>query len=124
MGIKNSRYRVKNSEGSYDVIHFETSANQVLTSDDKQFVSENEKQRWNSIASSSISKHVSNIGDGTSKIFTVNHRLDTKDITCTIIDNSTNQTVVMTCKIRDNNNIELEFIKPPATNEYRVVIIG
>lgn len=41
----NTRYRIKNAEGNYEVIHFETSAEQIITSNDKQFISAEEKQR-------------------------------------------------------------------------------
>lgn len=41
----NTRYKIKNAEGVYEVIHFETSADQIITSDDKQFISAEEKRQ-------------------------------------------------------------------------------
>lgn len=50
MAIKNIKYKVKNSSNDYDTIYFETSAEQVITSDMAQFVSQNEKDNWNNKA--------------------------------------------------------------------------
>ena len=50
MAIKNIKYKVKNSSNDYDTIYFETSAEQVVTSDASQFVSKTEKETWNSKA--------------------------------------------------------------------------
>ena len=44
MAIK-TRYRIKNSKGGYDTVHFQTSADLVVTSDDLQFVTKEEKQK-------------------------------------------------------------------------------
>ena len=44
MAIK-TRYRIKNSKGEYDTVHFQTSADLVVTSDDLQFVTKEEKQK-------------------------------------------------------------------------------
>ncbi len=46
MAIK-SKYRIKNTSGEYEIFHFQTSADQVLTDDAKQFVSLEEKNSWN-----------------------------------------------------------------------------
>jgi hypothetical protein len=44
--IRKARYRVKNSSGQYEVVYLETSADQVETDKDRQFVSEAEKQQF------------------------------------------------------------------------------
>lgn len=43
MAIK-TKYHVKNSDGQYEIFHFETSAEQVIVSDDKQFITAEEKE--------------------------------------------------------------------------------
>lgn len=43
---KNAKYRVKNAQGVYEVVHLETNANQVIETQEKQFVSANEKAEW------------------------------------------------------------------------------
>ena len=48
MAIK-TRYRIKNSKGGYETVHFQTSADLVVTSDDLQFVTKEEKQKINSV---------------------------------------------------------------------------
>ena len=42
---KKAKYKVKNSSGSYDIIHFETSAEQIVESNSKQFITKAEKQQ-------------------------------------------------------------------------------
>lgn len=43
---KNAKYRVKNAEGGYDVVHLETNVDQVVETTEKQFVSENKKAQY------------------------------------------------------------------------------
>lgn len=43
---KKAKYRVKNADGKYETIHLETSADQVITSAEKQFVSAAEKTSY------------------------------------------------------------------------------
>lgn len=43
MAIK-TKYRIKDSNGKYQVIHFQTSADQIITSEDLQFVTKEEKE--------------------------------------------------------------------------------
>jgi hypothetical protein len=43
--IRRAKYRVKNAQGVYEEIYLETSADQVLTDDNLQFVSAEEKKR-------------------------------------------------------------------------------
>ena len=50
MAIK-TRYRIKNSKGGYETVHFQTSADLIVTNDDLQFVTKEEKQKINSIKS-------------------------------------------------------------------------
>lgn len=44
----NTKYNVKTQNGEYQTMHFETNVNQVITTDDKQFVSQAEKNIWDS----------------------------------------------------------------------------
>lgn len=43
----NTKYRIKDTSGDYQVMHFETNSDQVIVSDSKQFVSQEEKKLWN-----------------------------------------------------------------------------
>lgn len=53
MAIK-TKYRIKDSNGQYKVIHFQTSADQVITNDNLQFVTKEEKEK---IKKSDIYEH-------------------------------------------------------------------
>lgn len=44
--IKKGKYRVFNGQ-DYDIVHLQTSADQVLETNDRKFVSQNEKDAWN-----------------------------------------------------------------------------
>ena len=46
MAIK-TKYRLKNNDGVYEVIHFETHGSQVITDDNHQFITLEEKQLLN-----------------------------------------------------------------------------
>lgn len=45
--IRKAKYRVKNSEGNYEVVYLETSADQVECDAERQFVTEAEKTQFN-----------------------------------------------------------------------------
>lgn len=44
--VKKAKYRVKNAEGKYEVVYLETSADQVETDSERQFVSEAKKAQY------------------------------------------------------------------------------
>lgn len=44
--IRKAKYRVKNAEGKYEVVYLETSADQVETDSERQFVTEAQKQQY------------------------------------------------------------------------------
>ena len=46
MANKNAKYRVKNAEGVYEVVHLENNVDQVIESEDKQFVSADKKAQY------------------------------------------------------------------------------
>ena len=45
--IRKAKYRVKNAQGQYEVVYLETSADQVETDAERQFVTEAEKAQFN-----------------------------------------------------------------------------
>lgn len=45
--VRKAKYRVKNAQGKYEVVYLETSADQVETDSERQFVSEAEKTQFN-----------------------------------------------------------------------------
>ena len=46
MTNKNAKYRVKNAQGEYEVVHLETNVDQVIETEEKQFVSEAKKAQY------------------------------------------------------------------------------
>lgn len=46
MSNKNAKYRVKNAQGEYEVVHLETNVNQVIETEEKQFVSADKKAQY------------------------------------------------------------------------------
>ena len=69
MAIK-TRYRIKNSRGEYEIVHFQTSADQIITDENFQFVTLEEKEQiakpkhyvHNQIASTHVWKINHNLG--------------------------------------------------------------
>ena len=48
---KKAKYKIKQSGGSYEIIHFETSAEQILETSGKQFVTQAQKQQIETVES-------------------------------------------------------------------------
>lgn len=66
-----------------------------------------------------------NIGLGdTTKIFLVNHALNTTDVHVQVRDTTTLEVVEPDIVITDANNVTVKFNKAPALNQYRVVVLG
>lgn len=130
MAIK-SKYRIKNSDGTYDIMHFETSSEQVLTTDGKQFVSNEEKSAWNNKSDSNHNhdtmypkKFKTLIGDGQTSTIKVTHNLNTEDITISIFDATSKELVFVETQIVDENSINVLFSVAPTASQYKVIIIG
>lgn len=66
-------------------------------------------------------KYTETVGDGVTKIFTVNHGLNTEFVTVMVIDVLTKQVVLPKITIQDVDNIVVEFSK---AQNYRVVVTG
>jgi phage-related tail fiber protein len=71
-------------------------------------------------------KFSANIGDGAATSFVLNHNLGTRDVVASIYRNSTpwDQVYADVSMPTDVNNMTIAFAVAPASNEYRVVIIG
>lgn len=70
-------------------------------------------------------KIAASVGDGASTQITVSHPLATRDVQVQVYDNSTGETVEPEI-VRPGtaNSVTLRFAVAPATNAYRVVIVG
>ena len=69
-------------------------------------------------------KAVASVGNGTNTSFAVTHNLNTRDVVVNVYDNATFDTVEVDVVRTDVNNVTVSFATAPASNAYRVVVIG
>ena len=100
MAIK-TRYRIKNSKGKYETVHFQTSADLVVTSDDLQFVTKEEKQKINSVKT-----HLHN-QIASAAVWDIQHNLG-KFPSVSVIDSAGN-VVVGDVMYLDENQLKITF---------------
>lgn len=65
-----------------------------------------------------------NVGNGTNTSFAITHNLGTRDVVVNVYDNSLYDTVETDVIRTDNNTVTITFTVAPATDAYRVVIVG
>lgn len=95
--------------------------NNTLTKlDDGLFVARSEDPDKNR-----LTKYTNTLGNGISNMLTVNHNLNTTDITASIwTTKQPSELVVCDIVILDNNNIQVLFDETPIVDAYKIVIIG
>lgn len=64
----------------------------------------------------------SDIGDGVSLTYDINHGLGSRDVLVEVFDNSTYETVITNVERTTTNNVRIVVNQAPSTNAYRVVI--
>ena len=69
-------------------------------------------------------KYAANIGDGSKTTINVAHNLGSEDVTVAVREVASKQLVMADVQIVDSNNIQILFASAPASNSYRVVVIG
>lgn len=69
-------------------------------------------------------KASANVGNGTNTSFAISHNLGTRDVVVNVYDNSSYDTVECDVVRTDTNTVTVSFATAPATNSYRVVVIG
>lgn len=65
-----------------------------------------------------------NVGNGTNTSFAITHNLGTRDVVVNVYDNSGYDTVETDVVRTDTNTVTITFASAPATDAYRVVIVG
>ena len=69
-------------------------------------------------------KVAASVGNGTNTSFAITHSLNTEDVLVQVFDNSTHDTVEVDVVRTDVNTVTVSFSTAPASNAYRVVVIG
>lgn len=64
------------------------------------------------------------VGNGTNTSFAIAHNLGTRDVVVNVYDNSAYDTVEVDVVRTDTNTVTVTFTVAPATDAYRVVIVG
>lgn len=105
MANTNAKYRIQSRSGEYNTIHFETNSAQVLESDEKQFISKEEKALLKKL--SSPVKEYEHNQVAPARTWNINHNLKCFP-SVTIID-SANSVVIGDVIYTDNNNIKINF---------------
>ena len=71
-----------------------------------------------------IEKVVATIGDGSATSFAITHNRSTTDVTVEVYDASTNDTVIANVNRNSTSQVTVSFASAPASNAYKVVVIG
>ena len=69
-------------------------------------------------------KAAANVGNGTNTSFAVAHNLNSRDVVVNVYDNSNWETVEVDVVRTDADTVTVTFASAPASNAYRVVVIG
>jgi len=109
------------SETTSGIAELATQAETDAGTDDLRIVTPLKLTNW----SGRIKKFSQNIGDGSALTYTVTHSLNTRDVIVRVFPNSGQYDDVEVDVQRTSvNAVALVFATAPATNAYRVVVIG
>ena len=76
------------------------------------------------LTSGGASVYSANVGNNSANTFTINHALNKTYVIPAVRENATGYYAYPDIRFVDANNIVLEFIDPPTTNAYVVIVLG
>lgn len=108
------------SETTAGIAELATQAETDAGTDDLRIVTPLKLATW----SGRIKKYSVSIGDGSATSYTVTHNLASRDVHVTIYNASTYDEVITDVTHATTNTLTIVFATAPASNAYRVVVVG
>jgi hypothetical protein len=108
------------SETTAGIAEIATQAETDAGTDDARIVTPLKLATW----SGRIKKYSVAIGDGSATSYTVTHNLASRDVQVTVYNASTYDEVITDVTHTTTNTLTIVFASAPASNAYRVVVIG
>jgi len=108
------------SESTAGIAELATQAETDAGTDDLRIVTPLKLATW----SGRIKKYSVSIGDGSATSYTVTHNIASRDVHVTIYNASTYDEVIADVTHATTNTLTIVFATAPASNAYRVVVVG
>jgi hypothetical protein len=108
------------SESTAGIAELATQAETDAGTDDARIVTPLKLATW----SGRVKKYSVAIGDGSATSYTVTHNLASRDVQVTVYNASTYDEVITDVTHATTNTLTIVFASAPASNAYRVVVIG
>ncbi len=109
------------SESTAGIAELATQAETDAGADDARIVTPAKLAAW----SGKVRRFAQTIGDGSATQFTVTHNLNSRDVSVSVVRTSAPYDTVLTDAERDTvNSVVVRFAAAPASNAFRVVIVG